>query len=44
MATIKDSLEILGCGSYGKIESKIFGIRQKPKKKNSTAKRTNTTD
>jgi hypothetical protein len=32
MATLKDTLEILGYGSTEKIEVEIFGITQKPKK------------
>jgi hypothetical protein len=33
MATVKDALEILGYGSSETIESEIFGLGQKPKKK-----------
>jgi hypothetical protein len=31
---VKDGLEILGYPSSGRIESEIFGLRQKPKKNN----------
>ena len=39
MATVKDALEVLGCGGTEKMESEIFGLRQKPKKKNNAGKR-----
>jgi DNA polymerase, archaea type len=33
MATVKDALEIMGYGSAEKIESEIFGLTRKPKRK-----------
>lgn len=43
VAMVKYALEILGYGSTEKIESAIFGIKQKPKK-NNAANRMNTRD
>jgi hypothetical protein len=33
MATVKDALEIIGYASAEKIESEIFGLTRKPKRK-----------
>jgi hypothetical protein len=37
MARVKDALEIMGYGSAEKIESEIFGIVRKPKKRRKKA-------